>query len=194
MADRTLVARYRLEDPRHLFVAADDPFSPDYGIAPVLDEIVNDLYTTTSLRQVQLTLELPATETTPSAVERIRGAVSRYCDQSVRELDRTRRGERSRAWFALALAVIGLVCFVLVSRATRDSADFWVEVAIEGLTVAFWVAVWFPLDLLLFGQWQNRLDQRIYRAIAAMDLDVVPTGPPPARPRDPADGSSNAVS
>ena len=95
MADRTLVASYRLEDPRHLFKAPDDPFSPDYGIGPVLDEVVNDLYTTTSYRHVHLTLELPPEETTPGSVERIRTAIGRYCDQSGRELDRTRRGSGS---------------------------------------------------------------------------------------------------
>jgi hypothetical protein len=175
MADRVLEATYRLVDPRHLFVAPADPFSPDYGTGPVLDDVVNDLYTTTSYKHVHLTLELPPEETTPAAVDRIRVAVLRYCDQSERELDRTRRGERFRATFALVIALTALVCFVIVNRSVQDSADFVVEVIIEGLTVAFWVAVWFPLDTLLFGQWQRRLDQRIYTTIAAMDLVVVPS-------------------
>ena len=195
MADRTLVASYRLENPRHLFQAPDDPFSPDYGIGPVLDEVVNDLYTTTSYRHVQLTLELPPEETTPGSVERIRTAIGRYCDQSERELDRTRRGERFRATFALVIALTALVCFVIVNRSVQDSGDFVVEVVIEGLTVAFWVAVWFPLDTLLFGQWQHRLDQRIYTTIAAMDLVVVASpgsvAPDPG-PTDSGAGSSTA--
>ena len=199
MADRTLVARYRLEDPRHLFVAPPDPFSPDYGTGPVLDDVVNDLYTTTSYKHVHLTLELPPEETTPAAVDRIRVAVLRYCDQSERELDRTRRGERFRATFALAIALVALVCFVIVNRSIRDSTDFWIEVVVEGLAVAFWVAVWFPLDSLLFGQWQHRLDQRIYRTIAEMDLDVVArtarsADAPTDAPRDREAGSSTAAS
>jgi len=195
MADRVLEARYRLEDPRHLFKEPDDPFSPDYGTGPALDDLVNHLYTTTSYRHVHLTLELPPEETTPSAVERIRVAILRYCEQSERDLDRTRRGERSRATFAVALALVALVCFVIVNRSIRDSSDFWVEVVIEGLAVAFWVAVWFPLDSLLFGQWQHRLDQRIYRTIAEMELVVVATPGDAADPSTgPAAGSSSAAS
>jgi hypothetical protein len=143
MAERVLVAHYRLDDPRHLFKEPDDPFSPDYGTGPALDDLVNHLYTTTSFRHVHLTLELPPEETTPSAVERIRLAILRYFEQSERDLDRTRRGERSRATFALALALVVLVCFVIVNRSIRGNTDFWVEVVIEGLAVAFWVAVRF---------------------------------------------------
>jgi hypothetical protein len=61
--------------------------------------------------------------------------------------------------------------------------------------VAFWVAVWFPLDTLLFGQWQHRLDQRIYTTIAAMDLLVVASpgsGAPDPGPTDSGAGSSTA--
>jgi hypothetical protein len=200
MAERVLVAHYRLDDPRHLFKEPDDPFSPDYGTGPALDDLVNHLYTTTSFRHVHLTLELPPEETTPSAVERIRLAILRYCEQSERDLDRTRRGERSRATFAVALALVVLVCFVIVNRSIRGNTDFWVEVVIEGIAVAFWVAVWFPLDTLLFGQWQHRLDQRIYRTIAEMDLHVVAwdvdvaPGDAAGAPTDPAAGSSSGAS
>ncbi len=190
MADRVLEASYRLVDPRHLFKAPDDPFSPDYGTAPVLDEIVNDLYTTTSYRSVHLRLELPTEDTTPESVDRIRLAIARYCEQSETEVDRTRRGERSRATFAFVIALIALVCFVIVNRSIRDQSDFWVEVVIEGLAVAFWVAVWFPLDALLFGQWQHRLDQRIYRTLAAMDLEIVGVDATTGR----AGGSSSGAS
>jgi hypothetical protein len=189
MADRVLEARYRLVDPRHLFKEPDDPFSPDYGTGPALDDLVNLLYTTTSYRHVELTLELPPEETTPSAVDRIRLAIQRYCEQSERDLDRTRRGERSRATFALVLAVVALLVFVVINRSVQDSADFVVEVVVEGLAVAFWVGVWFPLDTLLFGQWQHRLDLRIYRTLAAMDLVVVAAL---ETPTDPAVGSSSA--
>jgi hypothetical protein len=189
VAQHTLVASYRLDDPAHLFVAPNDPFSPDYGIAPVLDDVVNDLYTTTSYRHVNLTLELRPEHTTEAWCDKIRLGIQRYCEQSERDLDRTRRGERFRAAFALSIALVALVVFVIINRSLRDETDFWVEVVIEGLAIAFWVAVWFPVDSLLFGQWQHRLDGRIYRTLAAADVAIVPVGEVPAT--DPAAGSSS---
>jgi hypothetical protein len=192
MADRVLEASYRLADPRHLFKAPDDPFSPDYGIAPVLDEVANELYTTTSYRMVRLRLELPEDHTTNESVERIQHAIGRYCYQTGRELDSTRRGERSRGFLALGGALIALAVFVVINRSFSGTDDYWVDLFTEGITVAFWVAVWFPLDTLIFGQWQHRLDQRIYRTLAEMDLDVVAT--PAGGPTDPGVGSSSAAS
>jgi hypothetical protein len=65
------------------------------------------------------------------------------------------------------------VAAVLVHRALRDSESFWSDFFSEGITVAFWVAVWYPLDNLFFGQWQQRLDTRVYRAIRELDLEIV---------------------
>jgi len=174
MADRVLVSRFRLEDARHLFVRADDPFSPDYEISPAIEVLAYDLYTTTGYKDVHLTLELPPEDLTPEGVERIRVAIQRYCASTARELDRTRRGERSRGLIALGAALIALACFVGINRVLRDESGFWVDVFTEGIVVAFWVALWFPLDTLLFGQWQHRLDRRIYTTLADLDLEVVP--------------------
>ena len=63
---------------------------------------------------------------------------------------------------------------------------------VAGLAIAFWVAVWFPIDSLLFGQWQHRLDGRIYRTLEKVDLEIVAVEG--AGPTGPGDGSSSAAS
>jgi len=172
---RMLEARVRLVEVGHLFRASDDPFHPDDDASGTLEQLAYDLYTRTSYRSVRLTLELPAEETSADAIHRLRAAIGSYCDRRIREYDRTRVGERSRALVALAGALVALVIFVAISRAVSDANSFWFDLFTEGITVAFWVAVWFPLDLLLFGQWQHRLDTRIYDALRAMELSVVAT-------------------
>ena len=70
--------------------------------------------------------------------------------------------------------MIALAAAVLVHRALRSTESFWADFFSEGITVAFWVAVWYPLDNLFFGHWQQRVDLRVYRALRDLDLEVVP--------------------
>jgi hypothetical protein len=50
---------------------------------------------------------------------------------------------------------------------------FWSDFFSEGVTVASWVAVWYPMDNLFFGQWHKRLDLRVYRVLRDLNLEVV---------------------
>ena len=54
------------------------------------------------------------------------------------------------------------------------------DVAVEGLSVASWVAIWWPLDQLLHASWQLRLDERSYRTLQGIHLRILPD-PEPAR-------------
>jgi hypothetical protein len=61
-----------------------------------------------------------------------------------------------------------------VNRALSDEHSYWASLFSEGVTIGFWVAVWFPVDSLAFGQWQHRLDRRIYGMVRDLELVVVP--------------------
>ena len=53
-----------------------------------------------------------------------------------------------------------------------DEDSLLLQVISEGLSVAGWVALWFPLELLSFTVWQHRLDKRIYTMLASMELEI----------------------
>ena len=55
------------------------------------------------------------------------------------------------------------------------------DVAVEGLSVAAWVAIWWPLDQLVHANWQLRLDERSYRTLQGIYLQILPD--PTAQPR-----------
>ena len=48
------------------------------------------------------------------------------------------------------------------------------DVAVEGLGVASWVVIWWPLDQLLHANWQLRLDEGSYRKLQGLYLRVLP--------------------
>jgi hypothetical protein len=178
MAERVYEARVRLEDPMYLFRECDDPFDADYDVSGTLEQIANELYAHTSFRHVRLTLELPAAHAGPETVERLRDAIGRYAERQIRDTDRTRLGERWRASVALVIALVALVLFVFVNRALSNVHSYWASLFSEGVTIGFWVAIWFPVDSLAYGQWQHRLDGRIYGMVRDLELVVVPAADP----------------
>jgi hypothetical protein len=173
VAGSVLERRVVLDDVVHLFHEAPDPFSPDYEVSPALEFLASELYAKRALRSVRLTLELPGSQITPDVVRTTSEGIRRYCNRYVREVERTRISERWRNVAALAIGVVALAAAVVVNRALRSSSSFWSDFFSEGVTVAFWVAVWYPLDNLFFGQWQKRVDLRVYRALRDLDLEVV---------------------
>ena len=157
----------------HLFQEAPDPLSPDYEVSPAIEYLATELYAKRAFRSVRLTLELPESQITPDVARTTSEGIRRYCNRYVREVERTRISERWRNFAALAIGVVALAAAVVINRALRSSSSFWSDFFSEGVTVAFWVAVWYPLDNLFFGQWQKRVDLRVYRALRDLDLEVV---------------------
>jgi hypothetical protein len=173
--ERVYDTRVRLDNVAHLFRECDDPFDTDYDASGTLEQIANELYAHTSFRHVRLTLELPATDASPERVERLRDAIRRYAERQMRDTDRTRLGERWRASVALVIALLALGLFVFLNRALSHVHSYWATLFSEGVTIGFWVAIWFPVDSLAYGQWQHRLDHRIYGMVRDLELVVVPT-------------------
>jgi hypothetical protein len=174
MSDRLYDTRVRLKDVGYLFRECDDPFDSDYDASGTLEQIANELYAHTAFRRVRLTLEVPADDVEPGTVERIREGIRHYAERQIRDTDRTRLGERWRASVALVVGLAALVLFVFENRALSDVESYWATLFSEGVTIGFWVAVWFPVDSLAYGQWQHRLDRRIYGMVRDLDLVVVP--------------------
>jgi hypothetical protein len=173
--ERLYDTRVRLEDVGFLFRECDDPFHADYDASGTLEQIANELYAHTSFRRVRLTLELPPADVVPDTTDRLRGAIRRYAERQIRDDDRNRLGERWRASVALVVGLAALGLFVFVNRALSNVESYWATLFSEGVTIGFWVAVWFPVDSLAYGQWQHRLDRRIYGMVRDLELVVVPT-------------------
>ncbi len=74
----------------------------------------------------------------------------------------------------LALGVIRACMFVWFLVELLPGEGLVKVLARDGLVVAAWVALWRPLDLLLFETWLVRRDRRILEAVAAMPVVVEP--------------------
>lgn len=118
-------------------------------------------------------ISLPASERTPDLEPRCRAALRAVLD---RRIERNRNDARSLRKEGYATLWRGLVFLALCLLGSRimgvvDFAPGFVERFIdEGLVIAGWVALWYPLDVLLYQRWPLTRERRLYERLRDMQL------------------------
>lgn len=170
-----------LTDVRELFeVPGFDPFDPVARATPGLDEIAADLRTRRRRRlpPPTITLLLPTEQIDAGLEVRVRAAVDRYCAMRIAQARSTRRIVVHEGWSKLrselvALPIIALVLalFLVVAPALPP----WVAQLFTPLiTITIWVAIWNPVDSLLFDRWAADRTAQVYGWIREMEVVVRP--------------------
>lgn len=175
---RVYSARLRLTDLDHLFEVPEiSPFSDayqDYSYTSGIEFVADELYANTSFQKVRLTLALPAEQIVPGLDERVRAAVKRYARGRIKDVEHDLQATIWRGWRALSGALAALLVLVGVTWFTRDDAGLLRTIVDTLVIVVAWVALWFPLETLLFGVWEHRIDRKIYQLLYDMDVIIEP--------------------
>lgn len=112
----------------------------------------------------------------PEATEAdTQAAVRNYFNYESELLERRHRRNRIRMarWLSLGL-VLMTILLTLHSILGRHYPDSLVNDIIgEAFVIAGWVALWVPIERLGFDGWLLKDQLRLYRRLAAMDVDVV---------------------
>src|SRR5829696_9892032 len=190
MANDTLRVTLRLKTIEHLFAEPDlSPFDPHYAphsFAAGMDYLVGEMQRRPRATRTELTVLLPADqiEVQPGLEARTREAIGRYAEAWASSARQTQDIEGIRARRVLAVAVIFFAIAQIVylwygrTGSVLGVSGILLDVALEGLSVAAWVVVWWPLDQLLHASWQYRLDERAYRTLQHIHFRILPDPQP----------------
>ena len=125
---------------------------------------------TTPLR---LTLAIPPPNviSASDATNAVRNHFARRREIAEYQLHRTLR----TGWVTLAMATVFLVVVIALGEAVRRTVPpNWLSaVAVEGLMIVGWVAMWRPVDLLLYEPRIHRREIALLRRLEEMDVRVV---------------------
>lgn len=179
MADRRVLRlTLRYADINSLFEKPDvSPFSEDfleYGTVPGVEYIYNELQANPALKRVETTVVLPPEQITPDLERSTSEAIRRYCLARSWEVGQSERALRWRAFRALAVALVLFVIYVLLQWKLKDIDILAISVVLEGLDILIWVALWFPLDALIFGLQSYDINSKSYLRAAQMQLKIEP--------------------
>jgi len=156
------------------FAPLQGRFEPRSGMEQVLDQVaVRRLHPGEQLR-----LKLIIQQPTDASDEAIRTAIRGYCDAVIvdRQLDLQRIGRNGRNALLLGLGFLA-ACMALstAASATTILPEFIRRLFGEGLVIAGWVALWRPIEVMLFDTRPPEHDIRLHRAIAAAEIEVLQT-------------------
>jgi hypothetical protein len=141
----------------------------------VAEELVERLAVLPRSSPVQLRVHVTAPESHDAVSAVIRHHFAKLRERSEYRLMRTLRMGR----FSLILGTVVLLVALGLAETARRMLTGGVGIVIEaGLTIVGWVALWRPLDLLLFERWQLRRDVALYRRLEQMEIVVDSEGPP----------------
>lgn len=167
-----------LATPEAMFATPpENPLAPGFALERGIDRVVEAVGALTARQRAaaRLTLRLPAAEAAGEAAARIEPGIRRYCAVR-REENRLRQAALRREGLqtlALAAGFI-LVCLLLAAliETLPGEGGLLRGLLRDGLVVAGWVALWRPLDLLLYDTWLLRREGRILDTVAAMPIRV----------------------
>src|SRR5215203_4254034 len=192
MAIDTLRVTLRLKTIEHPFAEPDlspfDPYYAPYSFAAGIDYLIGEMQRQPRATRTELTVLLPPDQIAadPGLERRTRVAIGRYAEAWATSAHQTHAISGIRARRVLGVAALFFaVANLFYLWYGRTGSVFGVsgillDVAVEGLSVASWVAVWWPLDQLLHANWQLRLDEDSYRKLQGIYLQILPD--PTAQP------------
>ena len=150
-----------------------DPLAGDAEESSGIDRLLNQLRPLPRA-PVRTRLLLPASERAPDLEERCRGALRAVLDKRIARNRNDARSLRQEGYATLWRGLLFLALCLLGSRLMEviDFAPGFVERFIdEGLVIAGWVALWYPLDVLLYQRWPLARERRLYEHLRDMHLE-----------------------
>lgn len=167
-----------LHDIREVFhQPAADPFSERFthhSYTSGIEFIANELAASRSKKPVRATLVLPPDQIGPGLEERTRAAVRRYCRSQLVKLDQELRMAHRRIIRSFVVALVAMFALFGTAALLTSSRQFIPEVIAEGLIIAGWVLLWFPLDELLSTLHYEQSHRVVYRRLMAMEVVILP--------------------
>lgn len=168
----------QLAEIEHLFVKPNiSPLSEHYQVyyyTAGIEFISDELYADPSHDSVKLRILLPAAQITHDLQAQTQAAVARYCQGRLTDVNHDIHATLWRGRRALALALLALFVLVGASRVIDSDINVFRQVISEGLSIAAWVSLWVPLDMLIFKVWEHRLDKKIYTLLSKMQIAIEP--------------------
>jgi hypothetical protein len=164
-----------LADPRELFHPAElDPIGGQPYAEPGLERILNRIRPQPD-RPVRATLRLPAAARTPELEARMRSGLQRYCDHRIGQIANDIASLRQEGLATLWRGLLFLALCMLGSQVLGEPKflpGILARFLDEGLIIAGWVALWYPLDALLYQHWPLKRERRLYQALRDMELKL----------------------
>lgn len=177
-----------IDDVRHLITAPPRDLLSEqphvYMGQSVLERVLDHFQHEKGLDRTRhrLVLLMPPDKISSEAAERCKAAVERYVDTAIVDNRFRMVALRRRGLFQIPYALVFLVSCVLLgillgSGAVSNNIPMWLSgVLAEGAFIVGWVALWGPVDTLLFARFPLMKENAALRALRGTEIEIRPRG------------------
>ena len=156
---------------------AEDPFSKKAHFLSGIELIKSELKPTSmgGEARTRTTIFLPKESIEPGLTEKTSNALQRYCQFKVRQNTRAMVALRRQALMALLFGTLFLVSGLFLSQFLERVTflpTFLSTLFSDGFVIAFWVILWRPVDFFLFELWPYWREDRIYKRMMMMEINM----------------------
>lgn len=151
-----------------------DPFAGRFATTSGVERILEGAR---QHREEPLAVAIRVTETPAHTEDTVQSALRAYWAASADELRQRRRRIWSRGFKELAVGVLFLaVCLALSASLSSVGwrTEWFGQFAIEGVIIVGWIALWHPVDMLLFEPWPLNSDLRALGRLSNATIRVDP--------------------
>ena len=129
-----------------------------------------------SVQPIRMVIHLPAEQLPAARSANLEKAIQNYFAYRLDETQRNMRFHFREGRAALVIGVMFLVvCITIRQLAFVVPAGPIARILQEGLLILGWVAMWRPLQLLLYDWWPIRHRARLFARLAETRVDLKPT-------------------
>jgi hypothetical protein len=165
-----------LDDMRYLFVEPPfDPFSPKGIETSGIDQIKTFLKPKSLTKRTRTTVYLPKDKIEVDLEHRTKVAIVRYCKRKIAEYRSELSSLRWQGLKALQSGFLFLVVCLALSTFFDglDTLPTLVRrVGGEGFLIAGWVALFHPIEILIYEWWPYHRQIQIYENVMNMDVEI----------------------
>jgi hypothetical protein len=173
-----------IDDIRDLLVDPEkDPFSsrPPYFMGQsVMTRIISLLKPRKGWDRLQyrLILRMPKETISPGLADAAKEAVTRYCQtmisDNLNQMEIIRRiGVRQLPYAFMFVIIFVSLGTILGSDVGKAISPFFTALS-EGLFIIAWVALWGPVNTLLYDRFPLRRENRVYKVLENMEIEIRP--------------------
>ena len=122
---------------------------------------------------IRATIVLPGSERAADLEVRVRAALHDYCAVRIEQQRNDKASLRHEGFATLMRGLVFLALCLLASRMLGDPKllpGVLARYLDEGFIIAGWVALWYPLDVLLYEHWPLTREQRILERLRDMEM------------------------
>ena len=130
-------------------------------------------------RSYHLILRMPSDKVSPETVPQAKALIRKYAekmteDNDIRIIQIKNKGRRQLPYAMVILFICMALGIFFGLEQFVDQSPILALAISEGFYIVGWIALWRPMDVLLFDPMELRMENRLLRALMDMRIDAVP--------------------